>query len=100
MPALQKYNRIKAELAEAGRKNSELAEYMGMHVTTISDWCTNKNQPSIQDLYKIAKFLRINVRMLLVPSNLDHELSLAAEDELSATKSKTATKRKTKTARK
>lgn len=63
-----KYNRIKAALAEAGRQSSELAAYMGVHITTVSDWCTNTNQPSIKDLYAIADYLKTNVRLLLVPN--------------------------------
>lgn len=65
MPKI-KYNRIKTVLAECEKKNSELAKHMGVHETTVSDWCTNTNQPSIQDLFKIAKFLKIDVRILLV----------------------------------
>lgn len=80
-----KFNRIKAELSESGRKSTELALYMGVHVTTVSDWCTNTNQPSIQDLYKISEFLRINVWRLLIPTKWDTEevntLSLAADEE-------------------
>jgi transcriptional regulator with XRE-family HTH domain len=63
-----KYNRIKAALAEAGRQSSELAAHMGVHITTVSDWCTNTNQPSIKDLYTIADYLKTNVRLLLVPN--------------------------------
>jgi transcriptional regulator with XRE-family HTH domain len=63
-----KYNRIKAALAEAGRQSSELAAHMGVHITTVSDWCTNTNQPAIQDLYIIAAYLKMNVRLLLVPN--------------------------------
>jgi transcriptional regulator with XRE-family HTH domain len=76
-----KYNRIKVELAEAGRRNQELAEFLGVHITTVSDWCTNKNQPSIQDLYKISEFLRIDVRRLLVTTNWVDEVTKAAEDQ-------------------
>jgi transcriptional regulator with XRE-family HTH domain len=76
---MTKYNRIKAELAEAGRKNQELAAYLGVHPTTVSDWCTNKNQPSIQDLYRISEFLQIDVRRLLFATNWDINVAEAAE---------------------
>lgn len=77
-----KYNRVKAELAEAGKLSTELAEYLEVHATTVSDWCTNTNQPSVQDLYRISEFLRIDVRRLLLPTrwNTDN-LSAAAEEE-------------------
>ena len=68
MQTIKKYNRIKVELTEAGKLNSELAAYLGVHASTVSDWCTNTNQPSIKDLYRIAEFLKIDVRNLLVPS--------------------------------
>lgn len=96
MNKTNKYNRIKVELTEAGRQSIELAKYIGVHPSTVSDWCTNTNQPSIQDLYKIAEFLKVDVRKLLIPTNWDHEeLSKAAEDEPVYTK-KSDKSRKTK----
>jgi putative transcriptional regulator len=68
MEEITKYNRIKAALAEAGKTNRELADFMGVHTTTVSDWCTNKNQPYVQDFYRIAEFLQINVRLLFLPT--------------------------------
>ena len=68
MSSIKKYNRIKVELTEAGKLNSELAAFLGVHDSTVSDWCTNTNQPSIKDLYRIAEFLQIDVRTLLVPN--------------------------------
>lgn len=88
-----KYNRIKVELAEAGRKNQDLAEYLPVHVTTVSDWCTNRNQPSIQDLYRISEFLQIDVRRLLVPTNWESRMTKAAEDEPVFKKAKTPKKK-------
>lgn len=43
-----------------------LAIYMGVHETTVSDWCTNKNQPSPKDFKKIADFLDLNIRELII----------------------------------
>lgn len=76
---MTKYNRIKAELAESNKQNKELAQYLGVHETTVSDWCTNKNQPSIQDLFLIAQFLRIDVRQLLVSTRWETELMVVHE---------------------
>lgn len=64
-----KYNRIKVVLTEKERKNHELAQFMNVHTSTVSDWCTNSNQPSIPDLYRIAAFLQVDVRQLLIPTN-------------------------------
>jgi putative transcriptional regulator len=80
MEEITKYNRIKAALADAGKTNRQLADFMGVHPTTVSDWCTNKNQPRFPELFQIAEFLQINVRLLLLPTYWD-ERSIAAEDE-------------------
>jgi transcriptional regulator with XRE-family HTH domain len=93
MAEYTKYNRIKVELAEAGKKNQELAEYLDVHVTTVSDWCTNRNQPSVQDLYRISEFLRNDVRRLLVTTNWETKMTKAAEDEPVFKKAKTAKKK-------
>ena len=66
--AKNQYNRIKAILAEEGKTNKDLAELLGLSVQTISRWCTNKRQPSVQMLFEIAKALKVNVRELLIPT--------------------------------
>ena len=60
------YNRIKAVLAEKGRTNLWLAEQIGVNKTTVSKWCTNDVQPTIENLFKIAQSLDIDVKDLLV----------------------------------
>lgn len=60
------YNRIKAVLAEKRRTNLWLAEQMKVNKTTVSKWCTNDVQPTIENLFKIAETLNIDVRDLLV----------------------------------
>jgi len=64
------YNRIAAEMVERGVKNKELAEYLGVEEHTVSRWRTNDQQPSLQTLYKIALYLHMDVRNLLVPNRL------------------------------
>src|SRR5579872_3124192 len=81
MSASRKYNRIKVELTEAGKQNGELAVFLDVHPSTVSDWCTNTNQPSIQYLYKIAEFLKIDVRRLLVPNHVKSETYYNIEPE-------------------
>ncbi|MBL0357708.1 MAG: helix-turn-helix transcriptional regulator [Chitinophagaceae bacterium] len=61
-----KYNRIKAILAEKGTSNNHLAHELGVNINTVSKWCTNKIQPSIETLFAIAKVLDVDVRELLV----------------------------------
>jgi len=61
-------NRIKAVLAEKGKTNNWLAEQLGMNRTTVSKWCTNQMQPTMETLYEIASVLDVDVRELLVPT--------------------------------
>jgi transcriptional regulator with XRE-family HTH domain len=60
-------NRIKAVLAEEGKTNKELADQLKVAEPTVSRWCTNKQQPSLEMLYEIAKVLKRDVRDFLVP---------------------------------
>ena len=62
------YNRIKAVLAEKGKTNIWLAEELGKNKTTVSKWCTNDVQPTIETLFSIAKVLKVDARDLLVSS--------------------------------
>jgi transcriptional regulator with XRE-family HTH domain len=33
---------------------------------TVSRWCTNDAQPSLETLYEISKFLKVDMRELIV----------------------------------
>lgn len=57
-------NRIKAVLAENNRTNRWLAESLGKNEATISRWCTNETQPSVEVLYQISKLMDIDIRDL------------------------------------
>jgi len=59
-------NRIKAVLAEQGKTNNWLAEQLGMNKTTVSKWCRNQMQPTMETLFEIAEALNVDVRSLLV----------------------------------
>jgi putative transcriptional regulator len=61
----QKYNRIKVVLAENEKTNLWLSEQMNVNKATVSKWCTNDTQPTIETLFKIAKVLKVNARELL-----------------------------------
>jgi len=65
-PDKKVFNRIKAVIAEKGKTNNWLAEQLGMNPNTISKWCTNQMQPTVETLFAIAKQLDIDVRELLV----------------------------------
>lgn len=62
------YNRLKIVLAEKEKTGTWLSEQMGRNIGTVSRWMTNKVQPSIEQLYDIAKHLDVDVRDLLVPT--------------------------------
>jgi putative transcriptional regulator len=59
-------NRIKAVLAEQGKTNNWLAETLSKNRTTVSKWCTNQMQPTMETLFEIAEVLEVDVRVLLV----------------------------------
>lgn len=63
---MEKLNRIKAALADAGRTNLWLAEKVERDPVTVSKWCTNTSQPDLQTLSKIAEALNVDIRELLV----------------------------------
>jgi putative transcriptional regulator len=60
------FNRIKAVLAEQGKTNNWLAETLNVNRTSVSKWCTNKMQPTIETLFEIAEALDVEARDLLV----------------------------------
>lgn len=62
------YNRIKAVLAEERKTNMWLAEQLEMSPNTVSKWCTNQMQPTIETLFRIAGVLEVEARDLLVNS--------------------------------
>lgn len=58
-------NRIKVVLTVKNRKGKWLAEKLGVNKMTVSAWCTNKMQPHLSTLVKIAKLLKVDVKDLL-----------------------------------
>lgn len=58
-------NRIKIVLAEKNRTNKWLAEQLGKNVSTVSKWCTNSSQPSLEVLPDITRILGVDVNELL-----------------------------------
>ena len=58
-------NRLKVVLAEQRRTNKWLADTLGKDYTTVSKWCTNTAQPSLETLVKIADCLNVDTRDLI-----------------------------------
>lgn len=59
-------NRIKVVLEEKGIKQVWLAKKLGKSYNMINSYAQNRRQPSIEDLYKIAKLLNVEARDLLM----------------------------------
>lgn len=61
----RKINRIKVMLAEKGRTNKWLATQLGKDPTTVSKWCTNAAQPTLETMMLIAKMLEVGIEDLV-----------------------------------
>ena len=57
-------NRLKVVLAEKKRTGKWLAEQLNKDQATVSKWCTNNAQPSLEMLLKIAEVLEVDVKEL------------------------------------
>ena len=68
---IKELNRIRIVLAELNKKNKWLADKLGKNQATVSQWCNNARQPSVETLFGIAEVLDVNVRKLLVSSKVD-----------------------------
>ena len=62
----QKINRIKVALVENGKTGKWLAEQVGKNEATVSRWCSNKMQPSLDTLVRISELLDMDVKDLIV----------------------------------
>ena len=59
-------NRLIVVLVEQKKTGKWLAEQLGKDPSTVSKWCSNKMQPSLEILIQIAGLLDIDVRELIV----------------------------------
>jgi transcriptional regulator with XRE-family HTH domain len=64
----QRTNRLKVVLVERNKTSKWLAETLNMNPATVSRWCSNKTQPSLDTLSGIANVLDVDIRELLVPT--------------------------------
>lgn len=58
-------NRIKEVLEQKGIKQIWLAEQLGKSYNMVNSYAQNRRQPSLEDLYKIAEILNVEVAELL-----------------------------------
>lgn len=63
---MEHMNRIKDILDEKGIKQTWLAQKLGKSYNMINSYVKNRRQPSIEDLYKIAKILDVEAKDLLL----------------------------------
>lgn len=65
----ERINRLKIVLVEQNRTGKWLAEQLGKNEATVSRWCSNAAQPSLELLIKIASILKVDPRTLINGSN-------------------------------
>ena len=58
-------NRLKLVLVEKKKTGKWLAEQLGKDTTTVSKWCTNTSQPSLETLVEIAQILDVDINELV-----------------------------------
>ena len=63
-------NRIKEVLEQKGIKQIWLAEKLEKSYNMLNSYVQNRRQPSIDDLYRIAEILEVDVKELLVSNNI------------------------------
>ena len=62
---MAKLNRLKAVLAEQDKTSKWLAEQLGKDPATVSKWCTNMAQPTLETMMQIAKVLEVDLNDLV-----------------------------------
>ena len=65
---MEQINRLKVVLVEQKRTGKWLAEALKKNEATVSRWCTNESQPSLETLLEIAKVLNVDIKELLISS--------------------------------
>ena len=65
MVNMQDINRLKILLAEKKKTNKWLCEQLGVNPTTVSKWCTNSSQPSVEMLFKMMEVLDVGIDQII-----------------------------------
>ena len=58
-------SRLKELRVDAGLKQSELAPVFNVSKTTICQWETSKQEPSLEDIVKISEYFHVSADYLL-----------------------------------
>jgi putative transcriptional regulator len=59
-------NRIKEVLKQKGIKQIWLADKLGKSYNMVNSYAQSRRQPSLEDLYKIAEILDVDIKELIV----------------------------------
>ena len=62
---LRDINRLKILLAEKKKTNKWLCEQLGVNPTTVSKWCTNYSQPSLEMVLKMMEVLDADINQII-----------------------------------
>lgn len=62
---MKELNRIKEVLAERKKTGKWLCEQLDKDPATVSRWCNNHTQPSLESLDRIAEILGVDIRVLM-----------------------------------
>ena len=58
-------NRLNILLAEKKKTNKWLCERLGVNPTTVSKWCTNSSQPSLEMVLKMMEILDADISQII-----------------------------------
>ena len=58
-------NRLKILLAEKKKTNKWLCEQLGVNPTTVSKWCTNSSQLSLEMVLKMMEVLDADINQII-----------------------------------
>lgn len=61
---MKELNRLKVVLVEQKKSGKWLAEQLGKDPATVSRWCNNRSQPSVETFARISEILNIDMRTL------------------------------------
>ena len=61
---MMKINRLKEVFIEHNISNLTIVDLFNVSESTVSRWVNNKQQPDILKFYKIAEYLKIDIREL------------------------------------
>ena len=68
---MKNVNLLKVVLVERRKTGKWLAEQLGKDPSTVSKWCSNTTQPSLDMLVNIAKLLEVDIKELINEKDLN-----------------------------